>query len=182
MALWTFLQRLSNSWYMTSSSHLRLVQANQCKGVNDVIPDTNGRGGPKGSDPSGGGGTSGGKHSAIRRFFVFVLTVGVLAVAGGLAWTHCLAPGQREALLEKVAPALGVLGAVFEMALGLVIEAYDWCRAKIRSLPFMAGSASTGGFGDGRGGYEPLSASGGGLDLDPEDHRSPPLFPGSMQP
>lgn len=179
--------RLANSGYRSSSTHLRLVHGNTCKGVNEVIPDTNGRGGAKGSDPSGGGGGGGGKGdggggSAIRTFFLLILTGGAVAVAGGLTWTHCLNPSQRETIAEKAAPAVAILEAGFELALGLIVEVYDWIRAKMRHLPFIgSGRASNGAGGDAFGfdavaGYEPLSGSGdGGLALDPEDHRSPPL-------
>ena len=144
--------------------------------MNDIIPDTNGRGGAKGSKPDGGGGSGGGGGGGgggVRSFFLFLLSGGVAAVAGSLAWSHCLTPGQREALLEKAAPALGTLGAVFELALGAFIDAYDWVRAKVRDLPYVGGGRPG---GDSRGAYEPLGAGAGGLDLDPDDHRSPPLF------
>jgi hypothetical protein len=176
--------RLVNSGYRSSSSHLRLVHGNTCKGVNKVIPDTNGRGGAKGSDPSGGGGGGGdGKSggSAIRSFFLLIFTGGAVAVAGGLTWVHCLNPSQREIITEKAAPVLSILEAGFELALGLIVEVYDWVRTKVRDLPFIgsgrAGAGAGGGaFGfDAAAGYEPLSGSGGLALDDPEDHRSPPL-------
>lgn len=171
--------RLSNSGYLSSTSHLRLVHGNTCKGVNAIIPDTNGMGGPKGTEPSGGGGKKGGGGggSAIRSFFLFVLTCGALAVAAGLTWSHCLNPEQREALAVQAAPIVGILAAGFEVVLGVIVDAYDWLRAKVRTLPYIGGrgGADPSAFGfDAAAGYEPLSAS-GGLDLDPEDHRSPPL-------
>jgi len=73
---------------------------------------------------------------------------------------------------------MSIAGAAFEVGLGFVIEAYDWVRAKFEGLPFVSGRGRGGAGGD----YEPLGTSGDGLELDPEDHRSPPLFPGSMQP
>ena len=86
-------------------------------------------------------------------------------------------PEQQEALAVKAGPIVGILAAGFEVALGVLVDVYDWLRAKVRTLPYIGGrgggDASAFGF-DAAAGYEPLSAS-GGLDLDPEDHRSPPL-------
>lgn len=177
-----FVQRLTNSGYKASNVHLRLVHDNRCRGVNDIIPDTNGRGGPKGSDSGGGSDGGGSGTSAIKSFFVFLLTIGIVAVAGGLIWTHCLSSEQQSIFLEKAAPLLGMLGAGFEMGLGIVVEVYDWCRAKLRNIPFLNRGNRSMVFG-GEDGYEPLSATGGagGLDLDPEDHRSPPLFASHAQ-
>lgn len=170
-------QRLANGDYLTSSSHLRLVHGDVCTGINDLIPDTNGRGGRKGSDSGGDGEGGCGSKSwggAIRSFFVLLFTCGAVAVAGGLTWMHCLSDAQREAAKERAMPLLAVLAAGFETALGMAVDVYDWVRARVRTLPFMNQSRFEGSWYEGRGGYEPLGGS-GGLDLDPEDHRSPPL-------
>jgi hypothetical protein len=174
--LYIILQRLGNGDYLTSSSHLRLVHGDMCTGINDLIPDTNGRGGRKGSDSGGdgGGGSKSKGGSAIRSFFVLVFTCGAVAVAGGLTWMHCLSDAQREAAKERAMPLLAVLAAGFEFVLGVVVDVYDWVRARVRAMPFMSQSRFEGNWYEGRGGYEPLDGS-GGLDLDPEDHRSPPL-------
>jgi hypothetical protein len=163
------------------------VHGDLCVGVNDLIPDTNGRGGARGAAPGGGGGggggAPGGAPSRLRTFFLFLFVGGAAAVAGGLTWTHCLAPAQREALADRAASLLGALGTAFELGLGFVVEAYDWARARLRALPFPGGGGGGRGGGgfDARGAYEPLGESGGGLDLDLEDHRSPPLF-GTAEP
>jgi hypothetical protein len=182
-----------SSGYRTSSSHMRLVHGNLCKGVNNIIPDTNGRGGAKGSDKPGGGGGAGGGggsgpagHSAVRSFFVFVVVCGVVAVAGGLTWTHCLNADQRTQLTTAAAPVLGSLAVAAEMGLGVVVEVYDWCRAKLRSLLGRDGGGMA--YFDGRSGYEPLGGGrdGGfrGLDMLPEedDYRSPSSLGGQVGP
>ena len=177
--------RLTNSGYLASSSHLRLVHGNTCKGVNAIIPETNGKGGAKGSDDGGQGKSSG--MGGVAKFFLMVMAIGAISVALGLGWTHCLNAEQQEGIADKAAPVMAAATAALEVALGVVIEVYDWCRAKVRML---MGRVGVGGGGGGQGGlggsfgyeeaatgYEPLTASGGGggLDLDPEDHRSPPL-------
>lgn len=159
---------------------MRLVHGDVCTGINDIIPDTNGKGGAKGSPKpgsdspdtdhdSGGGGFM---HSV----FVFIFVIGAISVAIGLAWTHCISIEQRQVVLEKLGPILQTLEAGFEVLLGFCVEAYDWIRAKVRSLPFVP----SGDDQDIRGYYEALSGS-GGLDLDPEDHSSPNVFPGPVQ-
>lgn len=56
---------------------------------------------------------------------------GILLVVGGVVWTHCLSEGVKADLADKAAPVLGLLGALAERALDLVITAWDWVRAKV---------------------------------------------------
>lgn len=172
------MQRLETSSYKSSNTHFRLVHDNICDNVNELIPDTNGKGGAKGSSKSGGDDpgqkdSSGG--SFMRSFFVFIFVIGAISVTAGLAWTHCVTAEQQQMIVEKASPLLGVLGIAFEMCLGAIVEAYDWIRAKIRNLPFVKSDDDQ----EIRGYYEALSGS-NGLDLDPEDHNSPQVFPGSQ--
>eukprot|EP00889_Picochlorum_renovo_P004995 jgi/Picre1/32025/NNA_007373.t1 len=136
--------RLLTGSYKSSTSHMRLVHNNICTGINAIIPDTNGKGGPKGS-------TTPGDDTA------------------GITWSQCLTVDQQQALLEKLGPAIAILGAGFELILGAIVEAYDWIRAKLRRLPFVG---DQGDRDDARMYYESLSGS-GGLDMDPEDQSSP---------
>lgn len=153
---------LKASCYHMSSTHLRLVHGDTCANVARVIPDTDGKGGG-----GGGRGGGGGHHSKARSFFIFVLVSGILLVVAGLVWTHLLPEDTRQSLAQSVAPALGVLGALAEGALDLVITAWDWARAKVAGLSSRRDAEAAY--------FEPL-ADRGELDLDPDDHRSPPLF------
>lgn len=150
---------------------MRLVHNNICSGINAIIPDTNGKGGPKGSTTPGddSSGSSSGHTSFIRSFFIFIIIVGGVSIAAGITWSQCLSVDQQQALLEKLGPAIAILGAGFELILGAIVEAYDWIRAKLRRLPFIG---DQGDRDDARMYYESLSGS-GGLDLDPEDQSEP---------
>jgi len=163
--------RLLTGSYKSSTSHMRLVHNNICTGINAIIPDTNGKGGPKGSTTPGddSSGSSSNHTSFIRSFFIFIIIVGGISIAAGITWSQCLTVDQQQALLEKLGPAIAILGAGFELILGAIVEAYDWIRAKLRRLPFVG---DQGDRDDARMYYESLSGS-GGLDMDPEDQSSP---------
>eukprot|EP00887_Chlorella_sp_A99_P000674 scaffold5.g674.t1 len=77
------------------------------------------------------------------------------------------ARGERVA--SGAAPVLGILAAGFEFALDLVIVAWDWACARVAAL---RGGAPASSAAAEAGYFEPLA------EVDPEDHRSPPLFPG----
>jgi len=132
--------RLANreGLYQVSDSHLRLIHNDACSDVNAVIPDTNGKGGKKGSPEPGGDSGDGGhckSHSSfIKSLMVLIIVVGAVSVAIGFAWSQCLTPNQQEAAKTALEPVLGYLAAGFEVVLGLIVEAYDWIRAKVRSL------------------------------------------------
>ncbi|KAL4423249.1 hypothetical protein ABPG77_000041 [Micractinium sp. CCAP 211/92] len=156
---------LENSGYAMSSTNLRLVHADQCTGVAAVIPDTDGKGGGAGGGgkkPHGGGGDGG--HSGIKTFFLLVLVTGILVVVAGVVWTHCLPGHIKDRVLDLAAPLLGLAARGFEAVLDLVITAWDWLRAKLSGATQR--SAAEAAY------FEPLA------EVDPEDHRSPPLFPG----
>lgn len=196
------LQRLANKKqkdYLMSSTHLRLVHGDVCTGVNAIIPDTNGKGGPKGSDKAGGDGqggdkSGGSKGGILRGFFLLLFIGGIVAVAGGLIWSHCLSEAQRDIAKERLAPVLTVLAGLWEMVLGWVVDAVDWTRARAQNVPilnrFIGRGYSGGGYGLGGYGegydyeYEPLRDAGneGGLDLDidPEDRGSASLVAGHL--
>lgn len=156
---------MKNSGYQTSSTNLRLVHANQCTGVDKIIPDTDGKGnmhGGGGKKPGGGGGSGG--HSGVKKFFLFVLVAGILVVVAGVVWAHCLGDAAKDRVMDVMAPVLAGLAGVFEMVLDWVITAWDWARAKFSGATQR--SAAEAAY------FEPLA------EIDPEDHRSPPLFPG----
>lgn len=181
-----------------STTHLRLVHGDVCTGVNAVIPDTNGKGGPKGSDQAGGDGQGdekkGGKGGVVRGFFLLLFIGGIVAVAGGLAWSHCLSEAQRDLAKERLAPLVAVLAGAWEMVLGWVVDAVDWVSARAQNVPILnrllphrSAGYGLGGYGDGYGydyEYEPLrdAGHGGGLDLDidPEDRGSASLVSGQF--
>lgn len=150
---------------------MRLVHGNVCTNINKIIPDTNGKGGSKGSSDPGDDGSKKrtGSGGFVKSLFLFILILGALSVAGGLTWVHCLSAEQKQIILEKIAPILRSLEVVFEICLGAIVEAYDWVRLKLRKLPFFSQKE------DARGYYEALSGS-GGLELDPEDQGSPNLY------
>lgn len=158
-----------------------------CKGVNDVIPDTNGKGGKKGSKESAGDSGKGADrptgqhHSAIKTFFVFLLVTGVLAVAGALVWIHCLTAETRELIQSYAAPILSACAAVVEMGIGAIVEAYDWCRNKARPLILRLTGRDVGSsYFDDVVGYEPLRTSEGvgeGMGGSLESQGSPSLHP-----
>jgi len=121
--------RLVESGYRASDSHRRLVHSNACRNVNTVIPDTNGKGGKKGSDDTGSD-ASGGCHkstSAFWKLLTFLFTTGGVAVVVGVVWSQCMAPEQQRAVLE------GVQAGV-EVALGASVVAVDWVRQKVRAV------------------------------------------------
>ena len=162
--------RLLESSYKTSTSHFRLVHDNMCSQINNVIPDTNGKGGPKGSsDPGDDSSTTGSGGSFIRSFSVFVIVAGTISVGLGIVWSQLLSEEQQQSILQILDPVVTGLAAGFEMCLGMVVEAYDWVRAKLNRLPFVSDQTDQ----DARGYYEALSGSRTGLDVDPEDQNSP---------
>ena len=77
---------------------MRLIHADQCSTVGDVIPDTNGKGNMHGGgghhrhDDDGGDGGSG--SSGVKKFFMFVLVTGERLILAGLA-----RPGALSSLL-----------------------------------------------------------------------------------
>ncbi|GAB4816671.1 hypothetical protein N2152v2_003717 [Parachlorella kessleri] len=154
----------ANSGYKMSASHLRLVHADQCANSRAIIPDTDGKGD---WSPSGGSG-HGSSGSGWKRFFLMTLLLGGALTVAGVAWVFLLPAGLKEDILDKVSPLLGLLGALLEKLLDVVISAWDWLRGKL--------TGTGGGSGDreARAAYfEPLTDR---LELDPEDHTSPPLF------
>lgn len=165
-------QSLDNGGYTISKTRTRLVHADQCVGLKGLINDTDGKGDWSGGGGGGSGGGGGGCHghsksSGWKSFFIFVLLTGILLTVGGVVWVHCLPGGLKEDLLAKAAPVLGVLGALAERVLDLVISTWDWARAKVAGFRSGAGSEARAAY------FEPLADR---LELDPEDHTSPPLF------
>ena len=160
----------ANQGYAASSTHLRLVHGDICADPRSIIPDTDGKGG-SGGGPRGGGGCHDGKRSSrfsfLHALFVTLLVAGIVAVVAGVVWTQCLGPDSREAWGERLAPATAALGATGFAALDAVIAAWDWLRFKWAELT-NRGAARDAYF-------EPLTDR---LDVDPEDHRSPPMFDG----
>lgn len=84
-------------------------------------------------------------------------------------WSQCLTEDRRGELMDRAAPLLGALAGVVEICIGGMVTVYDWVRMKLGRMPVL------GGGGDGRESYEVLGGS-TDLDIDPEDHRSPPLY------
>ena len=126
--------RLSESRYVASDSHQRLVHNNFCTGVNAIIPDTNGKGGRKGSDDSGRD-SSGCHHaSALKALFMFIISSGAILGIVGIVWSQCMTPEQQHGVLALLAPLGSKIRAGFEVALGVVVEAYAWARQKLKSL------------------------------------------------
>ena len=162
--------RLLDSSYMTSTSHFRLVHDNSCSQINRIIPDTNGKGGPKGSsDPGDDSSNVDSDRSFIRSISIFVVVSGAISVALGIVWSQVLSEEQQQSILQIIDPVLRGLSAAFEMCLGMLVEGYDWVRAKLNFVPFFANQNDE----DARGYYEALSGSRTGLDVDPEDQNSP---------
>jgi len=162
--------RLLDSSYMTSTSHFRLVHDNRCSQINRIIPDTNGKGGPKGSsDPGDDSSNVDSDRSFIRSISIFVVVSGAISVALGIVWSQVLSEEQQQSILQIIDPVLRGLSAAFEMCLGMLVEGYDWVRAKLNFVPFFANQNDE----DARGYYEALSGSRTGLDVDPEDQDSP---------
>lgn len=125
--------RLADSKYLTSSSHWRLVHGDTCSNVNAVIPDTNGKGGGKGTDDAGSD-SSGCHHaSAMKSFFKFIVSMGATLVIVGIIWSQCMTPEQQAALLASISPVTSAARAAFEVALGVIVEAYTWAKRKILS-------------------------------------------------
>ena len=89
---------------------------------------------------------------------------GILVTVAGVVWAHCLPEGLRESLGDRLAPVLGAVAVVLELLLDKVIAAWDWARARFSGASQR--SAAEAAY------FEPLA------EVDPEDHRSPPLFPG----
>ncbi|EFN50639.1 expressed protein [Chlorella variabilis] len=160
---------MRNSGYAMSATNRRLVHGDQCGEVAAVIPDTDGKGHPvHGGGGGGGGGAGGGEggggSSGVKKFFLFVLVTGILVTVAGVVWAHCLPEGLRESLGDRLAPVLGAVAVVLELLLDKVIAAWDWARARFSGASQR--SAAEAAY------FEPLA------EVDPEDHRSPPLFPG----
>jgi hypothetical protein len=82
----------------------------------------------------------------------------------GVVWAHCLPPHLKESLRDKAAPVVAAAAVAFEFVLDRVIAAWDWARARLSGASQR--SAAEAAY------FEPLA------EVDPEDHRSPPLFPG----
>lgn len=89
---------------------------------------------------------------------------GILVAVAGVVWAHCLPPHMQEVVREKAAPVVAVGALAFEAVLDRVIAAWDWARARLSGSSQR--SAAEAAY------FEPLA------EVDPEDHRSPPLFPG----
>ncbi len=53
----------------------------------------------------------------------------------GVVWAHFLPSGLKEDLGAKLAPVLGLLGALLEKVLDAVITAWDWLRSKLGGAP-----------------------------------------------
>lgn len=148
--------RLAESKYLTSSSHWRLVHGNACSNVNAVIPDTNGKGGGKGTDDTGSD-SSGCHHaSAMKSFFKLIVSVGATLVIVSVVWSQCMTPEQQEGLLAYISPLASTARAAFEVALGFIVEAYTWVKHKVLSV---IGSRS-----EDREYYEALRDTEGGLE------------------
>ncbi|KAL6770526.1 hypothetical protein ACKKBF_B31605 [Auxenochlorella protothecoides x Auxenochlorella symbiontica] len=161
-------ERWGNGVYEASHTHLRLVHGDVCDDPRAVIPDTDGKGGAGGGRGGGcarrnGGGRWGWLHTL---FFVLLIT-GIVAVVGGVVWTQCLPPAARDEWAERASPALGVAASVLWAGVDAVIGAWDWARFKWAELTHRGAAREAY--------FEPLSDR---LDVDPEDHRSPPLFNG----
>lgn len=88
-------------------------------------------------------------------------------MVGGVVWTQCLPPAARNEWAERASPALGVAASVLWAGVDAVIGAWDWARFKWAELTHRGAAREAY--------FEPLSDR---LDVDPEDHRSPPLFNG----
>lgn len=146
--------------YEMDSTNLRLIHSDICANTHNVIPHTDGKGN------MGGGGSGGGQSSAsgVKKFFLFVLVTGILVVVAGVVWAHCVPEGLKDTILDKLAPVLGILAGLFELVLDKMISAWDWLRFKFSGVTQR--SEAEAAF------FEPLA------EVDPEDHRSPPLFPG----
>jgi hypothetical protein len=164
------MQRLTANGYRLSRTNTRLVHADLCTGVNDLIPDTNGRGGAPNSKGGGGGGggSGGGIGSFFRGLFTFILVGGILLVVAGLAWGQCMSEEVRGSAATIAERTLGLLGGLLGVVLDKIVEAWDWVRGRLAGV-----SALRGIMGDSRAAYEPLA---GGLDAEEEDFRSPPLY------
>jgi hypothetical protein len=90
-----------------SRTYMRLIHADQCSTVGDVIPDTNGKGNMHGGggqhrhdDDGGGSGSSG-----VKKFFMFVLVTGEGLILPGLAW-----PGAASFCCGSAACVLAAAG------------------------------------------------------------------------
>lgn len=88
-----------------------------------------------------------------------------MLVCAGLVWTQCMSPQAREALAEKASPLVGLLSAAGFAVLDAVIAAWDWARFKWAEVTHRGAARDAY--------FEPLTDR---LDVDPEDHRSPPVF------
>jgi hypothetical protein len=55
----------------------------------------------------------------------------------GVVWVHCLPVGLREQLAERLAPLLGMLAGLFELALDYTIAAWDWARSKFAGVYYL---------------------------------------------
>lgn len=161
---------------------MRLVHGDVCHDINEIIHDTNGKGGKKGSSESGSDGkkksSTESHHSIIRTFFIFVIAGGALAIGGGLLWTRYISNDMKENIISKLVSVLGLLGPILETVLGTVVEVYDWCRRHVHSLILrLTGREDASSYFDNVAGYEPLQTNDGvGLGrLPEEDLRSPSL-------
>ena len=156
-----------NSGYRVSQTHLRLVHANKCKGINTIIHDTDGKGGKPGGGGGGGCSKKDNKRSFIGSFFLLLVIGGIVAVVGGLVWSQCMHEGQRAALMESASPILstiiGIAMAAFEIVSGL----WDTLLSKLGGLASRRRAEAAY--------FEPLAGD-AELDLEPDDYRSPPLF------
>ena len=150
--------RMAESGYRTSDSHRRLVHGDTCSNVNAVIPDTNGKGGKKGSSDAGSD-ASGGCHSSstFRHLITFVLSTGGALVVAGAVWSRCMGPQQRESVSMALGSVAEAARAALEVGLGVVVEAYDWMRGKVHRV--LGGDRS-----DEREYYEALRSEEAGLD------------------
>mmetsp|Transcript_15969 Transcript_15969/g.34497 ORF Transcript_15969/g.34497 Transcript_15969/m.34497 type:complete len:890 (+) Transcript_15969:138-2807(+) len=113
---------LESGSYHVSKIGKRLVHADVCEGVQNIIPDTDGKGTrTDGGDDSGGGGR---KHSALFGFFMFMLVSAVL-LGIFFSWWRFLATESHKDSVRDVASLL----------VSLCVGAYYWVVEKIRGRP-----------------------------------------------
>ena len=126
--------RLAENKYLTSSSHWRLVHGDTCSNVNAVIPDTNGKGGRKGTDDTGSDSSGCGHASTLKSLFTYIVSAGAMVVIAGVVWSQCMTPEQQAGLLASISPLAGAARAAFELALGAIVEAYTWARHRVLAV------------------------------------------------
>ncbi|KDD76470.1 hypothetical protein H632_c214p0, partial [Helicosporidium sp. ATCC 50920] len=149
---------LQKSGYVLSATKLRKVHADVCEGIERLIPDAESQG-------AGGGGKGRGGGGFWKGLFYAVLVPGIVLVVAGVVWANCLPETLKLELAGAAEPLLAGLASAGWALLDAIVAVYDAVRLRV------GGWRRRQEIGDAY--FEPLADR---LEVDPEDHRSPPLF------